>query len=220
MCNLDKQRGNDVHTYWRIDFFLGSVQLDNQRDNQTLHASGRSVCLIDIFLSAGQNDQHLDSETVFVLYRVMTLIWIMFGLSYLMMIFGFITAFLRSKKVEHIERKLANNIKHTQSKLWSTVTREVNYLRHILNEVYVMTLEVKFSFIITSKVIVINIDNDADILYYCSRCTKMRRSLSLPCAREVTAIRCCMTCRRMTVRSHQGSECGDGATTRRRWCHP
>jgi len=67
-----------------------------------------------------------------------------------MMIFGFLTAFFRSKKVERIERKLANNIKLTQSKLWSTLTRDVNHLRCILNEVYVMTLKVKFSFIITS----------------------------------------------------------------------
>ena len=93
---------------------------------------------------------------MFVLYRVMTLIWILFGLGYLMMIFGYLTAFLRSKKVARIERKLANNIKLTQSKLWSTLTRDVNNFRRILNEMYVMTLKVKFSLIITSKVIVIN----------------------------------------------------------------
>jgi uncharacterized membrane protein YciS (DUF1049 family) len=104
----------------------------------------------DIVLTAGQNDQHLDNETVFVLYRVMTLIWILFGLGYLMMIFGYLTAFLRSKKVARIERKLANNIKLTQSKLWSSLTRDVNYLRRILNEMYVMTLKVNFSLIITS----------------------------------------------------------------------
>ena len=85
-----------------------------------------------------------------MLYRVMTLIWILFGLGYLMMIFGYLTAFLRSKKVARIERKLANNIKLTQSKLWSTLTRDVNYFRRILNEMYVMTLKVKFSLIITA----------------------------------------------------------------------
>ena len=109
-------------------------------------------CLFDgdNVLSAGQNNQHLDSETVFLLYRVMTLIWILFGLGYLMMIFGFITAFLRSKKVARIERKLANNIKLTQSKLWSSLTRDVNYLRRILNEMYVMAIKVNFILIITS----------------------------------------------------------------------
>ena len=101
----------------------------------------------DIVLSAGQNDQHLDSETVFLLYRVMTLIWILFGLGYLLMIMGYVTAFLRSKKVARIEQKLANNIKLTQSKLWSSLTHEINYLRRILNEMYVMTLKVNFMLI-------------------------------------------------------------------------
>jgi hypothetical protein len=63
---------------------------------------------------------------------------------------GFLTAFLRSKRVARIERKLANNIKLTQSKLWSNITRDVHHLRRILNEMYVMTLKVNFSLIITS----------------------------------------------------------------------
>lgn len=104
----------------------------------------------DIVLTAGQNDQHLDSETVFLLYRVMVLVWIMFGLGYLLMIMGFLTSFLRSKKVARLERKLANNIKLTQAKLWSSFTRDVHHLRRVLNEMYVMTLKVNFSLIITS----------------------------------------------------------------------
>jgi len=143
MSNLDKHRDNDVPSCWKSEFF---VQVGGQAEGQPDPASYWARCLFDtdIVLSAGQNDQHLDSETAFALYRVMTLIWILFGLGYLMMIFGFLTAFLRSKKVERIERKLANNIKLTQSKLWSTLTRDVNYLRHVLNEVYVMKIKVKF----------------------------------------------------------------------------
>jgi hypothetical protein len=67
-----------------------------------------------------------------------------------MMIFGFLTAFFRSKKVARIERKLAKNIKQTQYKLWSTLTRDANYLRRILKEMYVMTLKVNFPLIFTS----------------------------------------------------------------------
>jgi hypothetical protein len=66
------------------------------------------------------------------------------------MIMGFLTAFMRSKKMTRIERKLANNIKLTQTKLWSSLTRDVNNLRRVLNEMYVMTLKVNFSLIITS----------------------------------------------------------------------
>jgi len=54
MSNLDKQRDNDVHTCWKSDFFLGAGQLDKQRDNQALQATGRGVCLMEIlfFLQA------------------------------------------------------------------------------------------------------------------------------------------------------------------------
>ena len=85
----------------------------------------------------------------FKFYRTMMLVWIIFGLGYLIMIMGFLTRFLRSKRVARLERKLANNIKLTQSKLWSNLTRDVNFLRRILNEMYVMTLKVNFSLIIT-----------------------------------------------------------------------
>jgi hypothetical protein len=118
----------------------------------------------DVVLTAGQNGPQQDNKSVFLFYRVMTLIWILFGLGYLLMIMGYLTAFFRSEKLARIERKLAKNIKHTQSKLWSNLTHEVNYLRRILNEMYVMKLEVNFSLIITSWVIVINLDPDADIL--------------------------------------------------------
>ena len=85
-----------------------------------------------------------------MLYRMMVLIWILSGLGYLMMIMGFITAFLRSKRLARIERKLANNIKLTQSKLWNSLTSDVHYLQHILNEMYVMKLKVNYSLIIAS----------------------------------------------------------------------
>jgi hypothetical protein len=87
------------------------------------------------------------------MYKVMLLVWILFGLGYLVMILGFITSAMRSKKMARIERKLASNIKHTHSKLWSTFTRDVNYLRRVLNEMYVMTLKVTNSLGDTASVI-------------------------------------------------------------------
>lgn len=91
---------------------------------------------------AGQTDKHRDSEALYLLYKVMLLVWIVFGLGYLVMILGFITSAMQSKKMARIERKLANNIKQTHSKLWNTFTRDVSYLRRVLNEMYVMTLKV------------------------------------------------------------------------------
>jgi hypothetical protein len=104
----------------------------------------------DIVLTAGQNDQHLDDERLFMFYRVMVLLWILFGLGYLLMIMGFLTSFFRSKRVERLEDKLADNIKLTQAKLWNNVTRDVHHLRRVLNEMYVMTLKVNLSLTITS----------------------------------------------------------------------
>jgi len=40
MCNFDKQRDKDVHTCWKSNIFLGAGQVDKQRDNQTLKATG------------------------------------------------------------------------------------------------------------------------------------------------------------------------------------
>jgi ABC-type maltose transport system permease subunit len=95
--------------------------------------------------SSGQTDKHRDSEGLYLLYKVMLLVWIVFGLGYLVMILGFITRAMRSKKMAQLERKLATNIKQTHSKLWNSLTRDVSYLRHIINEMYVLTLKVIIS---------------------------------------------------------------------------
>jgi hypothetical protein len=111
----------------------------------------RARCLfVRDIVAAGQTDKHRDSEGLYMLYKVMLLVWIVFGLGYLVMILGFITSAMRSKKVARLEHKLASNIKQTHSKLWSTLTRDVNYLRRVLNEMYVMTIKVKLSLIMAS----------------------------------------------------------------------
>jgi hypothetical protein len=113
------------------------------------------LCKLSVLLGsvcdAGQTDKHRDSETLFLLYKVLLLVWIVFGLGYLVMILGFITRAMRSKRMARLERKLASNIKQTQSKIWSSFTRDVSYLRRILNEMYVMTLKVPSSLADTLK---------------------------------------------------------------------
>ena len=91
---------------------------------------------------AGQTDKLHDNEVLFILYKVLLLIWIVFGLGYLVMLLGFISRAMRSKKVARLEHKLASNIKHTQSKLWNNITRDMSYLRRVLNELYVIKLKV------------------------------------------------------------------------------
>jgi hypothetical protein len=134
----------------KITFFLVQVIWIN---SGTTRPCKLPVCLVsdrDIVLTAGMNDQHVADERLFTFYRAMVLVWIMFGLGYLLMIMGFIITFIRSERVERLQQKLANNIKHTHSKMWNSVTRDVHHLRCVLNEMYVMTLQVNISLIITS----------------------------------------------------------------------
>lgn len=72
----------------------------------------------------------------------MVLVWIMFGLGYMLMIVGFLTRVMRSKKVRKIEHKLANTIKATQSKIWNEFSQDVTYLRRMLNEMYLLKIQV------------------------------------------------------------------------------
>lgn len=80
----------------------------------------------------------------FIAYKIFLIVWITFGLGYLVMVIGFLTQGLRSKRMKNLEHKLAQNLKVTQSKIWNGVTKDVSYLRKILNEVYLMRFKVSF----------------------------------------------------------------------------
>lgn len=54
---------------------------------------------------------------------------------------------MRSKHLARLEHQLSENIKATQSKIWNGVTKDVSYLRRILNEVYMMKFKVNFYYI-------------------------------------------------------------------------
>ncbi|XP_076620196.1 open rectifier K[+] channel 1 [Colletes latitarsis] len=82
---------------------------------------------------AGQ-DNSKGSGVFFILYKSFLICWISFGLGYIVMIMTFIARGMRSKKITRIERKLALNLKHTQSKLWNEFNKEINYVRRVFNE--------------------------------------------------------------------------------------
>lgn len=50
---------------------------------------------------------------------------------------------LRSKRIKQIEHNLAINIKETQKRIWNGVTKDVGYIRKILNEVYFLKFKVR-----------------------------------------------------------------------------
>lgn len=76
------------------------------------------------------------------MYKIFLIFWITFGLGYLVMVVGFLTQGLKSKRVKMLEHLVAQNIKETQSKIWHGVTKDVGYLRKLLNEVYMMRFKV------------------------------------------------------------------------------
>lgn len=80
----------------------------------------------------------------FVFYEIFVLIWFIFGLCYILMLIGFIARGMQSKKIREFEQQLAENIKLTHNRIWSGVSKDVSYLRRILNEVYIMRVRVGF----------------------------------------------------------------------------
>ncbi|XP_066597403.1 open rectifier potassium channel protein 1-like [Prorops nasuta] len=117
---------------------------------------------------AGQ-DNKKGSGVFFILYKTFLILWISFGLGYLVMIMTFIARGMRSKKITRIEHKLAMNLKHTQSKIWNEFNKEVNYLRRVFNELQL------------SKVKRIYVDE----FNYDTPITKHSRSSSFPDLRDL-----------------------------------
>lgn len=90
--------------------------------------------------------QEREFGVYFIFYEIFIILWVIFGLGYLLMITGFIARGLRSKKVARIEHQISMGIKQTQNRIWSNVTRDVGYLRKMLNEIYMMKFQVIYNF--------------------------------------------------------------------------
>ncbi|XP_055295256.1 open rectifier potassium channel protein 1 isoform X2 [Sitodiplosis mosellana] len=91
------------------------------------------------FVPTFQSQENIDNfGFMFYVYEVFIIFWFIFGLGYLVMIMSFIAKGLRSKHITRLEHQLSENIKATQSRIWNGVTKDVSYLRRILNEVYLM----------------------------------------------------------------------------------
>lgn len=60
------------------------------------------------------------------------------------MLIGFIARGMRSKRIARLEQQLSDNIKLTHTRIWNGVTKDVGYLRRILNEIYLMKFRVSF----------------------------------------------------------------------------
>lgn len=71
------------------------------------------------------------------LYKAFIIIWITFGLGYLIMILGFIAKGMKSKKVRGVLEKRLHGIRNTKEKL----SKDIDYMRRVVNELYLMKLK-------------------------------------------------------------------------------
>ncbi|KAI5646211.1 ion channel domain-containing protein [Phthorimaea operculella] len=70
----------------------------------------------------------------FFTYQIFLIVWITFGLGYIVMLLGFITSGMRSESVHRIEQKIASQFKSTQNRILQGFTRDVNVIRKLINE--------------------------------------------------------------------------------------
>ncbi|VVD00096.1 unnamed protein product [Leptidea sinapis] len=77
----------------------------------------------------------------FLTYQIFLIVWITFGLGYIVMLLGFITSGMRSEKVHRLEQKFAYQLKSTQSKILQGFTRDVAVIRKIINEANLIKLK-------------------------------------------------------------------------------
>lgn len=82
----------------------------------------------------------------YLTYQIFLLVWITFGLGYIVMLLGFITSGMRSEKVHKIEQKFACQLKSTQSKILQGFTRDFAAIRKIINEANLIKLKVSEKF--------------------------------------------------------------------------
>ncbi|XP_035783662.1 open rectifier potassium channel protein 1-like [Anopheles albimanus] len=90
------------------------------------------------FAASFQPSQEHEFGSLFTVYKVFIIFWFFTGIGYIFMILGFIAKGISHKKVQQLEKVLATNLKETQHRVWNGVTKDISYLRKILNEVYML----------------------------------------------------------------------------------
>ncbi|XP_052868546.1 open rectifier potassium channel protein 1 [Anopheles cruzii] len=90
------------------------------------------------FAASFQSSQPHEFGDLFTVYQIFIILWFFTGIGYIFMILGFIAKGISHKKIQRLEKALASNLIETQSRVWNGVTKDISYLRKILNEVYML----------------------------------------------------------------------------------
>nr|XP_029721873.1 open rectifier potassium channel protein 1-like [Aedes albopictus] len=96
------------------------------------------------YASTFQSSQEHEFRTAYIYYQVFVILWFFAGVGYVFMILGFIAKGMAHKKVQQLEKMLAVNVRAAQNRVWNGVTKDISYLRKILNEVYMMKFKPVF----------------------------------------------------------------------------
>ncbi|XP_059621485.1 open rectifier potassium channel protein 1 [Phlebotomus argentipes] len=81
----------------------------------------------------------------FIMYEVFVIFWFVFGLGYVLMIMGFLVKAYQSRRVKQLEHKLAVSLKETQTRVWHGVTKDIGFLRKMLNELHMLNFKPVYS---------------------------------------------------------------------------
>uniref|UniRef100_A0A182MJ52 Potassium channel domain-containing protein n=1 Tax=Anopheles culicifacies TaxID=139723 RepID=A0A182MJ52_9DIPT len=90
------------------------------------------------YAASFQPSQEHEFGSLFTVYKIFIIVWFFAGIGYIFMILGFIAKGISHKKIQELEKLVASNLKETQHRVWNGVTKDISYLRKILNEVYML----------------------------------------------------------------------------------
>uniref|UniRef100_A0A182K6H6 Potassium channel domain-containing protein n=1 Tax=Anopheles christyi TaxID=43041 RepID=A0A182K6H6_9DIPT len=90
------------------------------------------------YAASFQPSQQHEFGSLFTVYKIFIIFWFFAGIGYIFMILGFIAKGISHKKIQQLEKLVACNLKETQHRVWNGVTKDISYLRKILNEVYML----------------------------------------------------------------------------------
>lgn len=132
-------------------YLIYSSVLLNSSQNHLLTAVGhisfviKSLLRKTFFFISGTENKGF-KYGYFCTYQIFLIVWITFGLGYIVMLLGFITSGMRSERIHKIEQKFAYQFKTTQNKILQGFTRDLSALRKIINEANLIKIKVTYNY--------------------------------------------------------------------------
>lgn len=127
---------------FRITFMLMFCKVQDHRSNLYHLLKLRSFNHFYIWITGTVNNGF--KYGYFFTYQIFLIVWITFGLGYIVMLLGFITSGMRSKGVHMLEKKIASQFKNTQNRILQGFTKDITAIRKIVNEANLIKIRVSF----------------------------------------------------------------------------